>query len=188
MQVEELEAQIKQAPLSDRPALERMRLFVTTGAGIRPEFENHLEGAKGYQEFFAAIYADTSLKDTLIWAECAKLSRRNWLSFFSPKIFVQNLRMRTDGLPIQMGSGVVLAPTGSRDNIANLYVFPSKGFNANAAEFVTSIGGQFTVADYDFCGIYGIYKYRGNVILEEWEVEHEAVYNPESARGKARRP
>ena len=78
-----------------------------------------------------------------------------------------------------MGTGVVLAPTGSRDNIANLYVFPSKGFNQQAAEFVTSIGGKFKIADYEFFGIYGIYKYRGSVILEEWEVESEPVYNPE---------
>ena len=83
--------------------------------------------------------------------------------------------MNTDGVPIQFGRGVMLAPTGSRDNIAKVYVFESKAFNANAAEFVTSIGGTFTLLDHEFCGIYGLYKYRGSVILEEWEVEREPV-------------
>lgn len=65
--------------------------------------------------------------------------------------------------------------SGSRDNIANFYVFASKAFNAQAADFVTSIGGTFTILDHEFCGIYGLYKYRGSVILEEWQVEREPV-------------
>ena len=43
--------------------------------------------------------------------------------------------------------------------------------NRQAAEFVTSIAGTFTIADWEFFGIYGLYKYRGSVILEEWELE-----------------
>ena len=70
---------------------------------------------------------------------------------------------------------MMFAPTGSRDNIANFYVFASGAFNTHAAEFVTSIGGTFTMLDYEFCGIYGLYKYRGSVILEEWQVEREPV-------------
>lgn len=105
--------------------------------------------------------------------------RRNWLCRFKPQLLIENLRLKTDGLPIQMGTGVVLAPTGSRDSIANLYVFANGAFNRQAAEFVTSIGGRFTLADYDFCGIYGIYKYRGNVILEAWEEEEPPVHNPQ---------
>lgn len=181
MNVTELTSQIEAAPLSDRPVLKKMLLFATTGAGVLPAYADALEAASTYQEFFAAIYRDAGQKDTLLWAECAKIARHNWLGYFEPKLCIQNLRMKTDGLPIQMGTGVVLAPTGSRDNIANLYVFAHKGFNKAAAEFVTSIGGQFTVADYDFCGIYGLYKYRGNVILEEWDVEHEPVHAPQGA-------
>ena len=74
-----------------------------------------------------------------------------------------------------IGTGLFLAPTGSRDNIANLYVFQRGAFNVEAAEFVTSIGGTFSCAGYDFAGIYGVYKYRGSVILEQWEAERAPV-------------
>lgn len=60
----------------------------------------------------------------------------------------------------------MLAPTGSRDRICNLYVFPSNGFNTEAADFSTSVGGSFTVAGYDFKGVYGVYRYHGSVIFE----------------------
>lgn len=185
MKFGELKAQIDEAPIGDRATLNKMLLYVTIGGDIMPCFAGHLDRASTYQEFFNEIYCDESQKRTLLWAECAKLHRHNWLRFFEPKMLIQNLRLKTDGLPIQMGTGVVLAPTGSRDNIANLYVYPTDGFNQKAAEFVTSIGGKFTVADYDFFGIYGIYKYRGNVILEEWQVEAEPVHNPE--KGALRR-
>lgn len=36
--------------------------------------------------------------------------RRNWLCRFKPQLLIENLRLKTDGLPIQMGTGVVLAP------------------------------------------------------------------------------
>lgn len=180
MNVEQLKDAIQHAPLSNRATLQKLLLYVTSGDKILSDFAPHLERSSTYQDFFNEIYHDESLKSTLLWAECAKLNRRNWLQYFEPKMLIQNLRMKTDGLPIQMGTGVVLAPTGSRDNIANLYVFPSKGFNQQAAQFVTSIGGKFKIADYSFFGIYGIYNYRGSVILEEWEVEAEPVYEPES--------
>lgn len=66
-------------------------------------------------------------------------------------------------------------PTGSRDRICNLYVFPSNGFNTEAADFSTSVGGSFTVAGYDFKGVYGVYRYHGSIIFEEWEVEGDPV-------------
>ena len=178
----ELKAQIAEAPLSQRADLQKMLMFATAGDKLLPEFEPYAREASSYQDFFNAIFMDPNQKDTLLWAECAKMNRRNWLSFFEPKMLIQNLRMKTDGLPIQMGTGVVLAPTGSRDNIANLYVFDNGGFNRQAAEFVTSLAGRFTIADYEFFGIYGIYKYRGSVILEEWEVEEEPVYSPDSSK------
>lgn len=175
----ELKSQIEAAPVSMRADLQRMLMFVTAGDGFLPEYEAYAADAGTYQELFAAIFEDPAQKDTLLWAECAKFSRRNWLSFFEPKLLIENLRMKTDGLPIQMGTGVVLAPTGSRDNIAKLYVFANGAFNRQAAEFVTSLAGRFTLADYDFFGIYGLYKYRGSVILEEWDVEQEPVHNPQ---------
>ncbi|WP_165170390.1 hypothetical protein [Adlercreutzia sp. ZJ242] len=179
MKIDELKAQIDVSPVGDRATLQKMFLFATAGGDILPCFAAYLERSSTYQEFFNEVYRDESQKRTLLWAECAKLNRRNWLAFFEPKMLIEKLRMKTDGLPVQMGSAVMLAPTGSRDNIANLYVFPADGFNQKAAEFVTSLGGKFTVADYDFFGIYGLYKYRGNVILEEWQVEAEPAYNPE---------
>ena len=175
MNVQDLKEQIEGAPAASRAALDKMYLYVTTGGDIMPAFAEYLQNADTYAEIFDAIYRDDSQKFSLLWAECAKLKRRNWLQFFEPKMLIQNIRMKTDGLPVQFGSGVMLAPTGGRDNIANFYLFESKAFNANAAEFVTSIGGTFTLLDYEFCGIYGLYKYRGSVIMEEWEVEREAV-------------
>ena len=171
MNCNELKQSIEKAPVSSRATLEKLYLYVTIQDQILPEFAEYLDQAHSYQDFFNAIYNDENRKFTLLWAECARLNRRNWLQFFEPKMLVQNLRMKTDGLPIQFGSGVVMAPTGGRDNIANLYVFPSEGFNTKAADYVTSIGGKFVCADYEFHGIYGLYKYRGSVILEEWQVE-----------------
>jgi hypothetical protein len=179
MEITELKSQIDAAPVQARAALQKMYLYATAGGKVLPELAKHLDDAASYQEFFQAIFRDVSQKNTLLWAECAKFTRRNWLAAFEPQICVQNLKMKTDGLPIQLGSGVVLAPTGSRDNIANLYVFDNGAFNRQAAEYVTSLAGKFTVADYEFFGIYGLYKYRGNVILEEWEREAAPVYNPE---------
>lgn len=171
MNVQQLKSQIDAAPLADRATLDKLYLYMTVADLIKPEYAGMLAQAESYQNFLNAVFMDESRKYTLEWAEIAKLKRRNWLSFFEPDILVQNLRMKTDGLPIQMGSGVVLAPTGSRDNIANLYVFKNGAFNRQAAEFVTSIAGTFTIADWEFFGIYGLYKYRGSVILEEWELE-----------------
>lgn len=179
MDAAELRAQIGDAPIAFRAALQRMLLYATAGDGFLPAFEDHGRRSSTYQGFFDAIFADESQKDTLLWAECARLNQRDWLGFFEPKLVVRKLRLKTDGLPIQMGSGVVLAPTGSRDNIADLYVFENGGFNRQAADFVTSLAGRFKMADYSFLGIYGLYKHRGNVILEEWDIEREPVYEPE---------
>lgn len=179
MDVAALKEQIAKAPVGDRARLDKVFNLVTVIDNIKPEYADALMRAETYQDFLTAVYEDAAFSSTMEWAEIAKLKRQNWLRFFQPKLLVQNLRMKTDGLPIQMGSGVVLAPTGSRDNIANLYLFEFGGFNKNAAEFVTSIGGTFTVADYEFFGIYGLYKYRGSVILEEWEPERDPVHNPD---------
>ena len=182
MKCHELKESIANAPMKSLEALNRIYLYTTAGDKVLPEFEEYLEGSDSYQDFIEAIYRDENRKFSLLWAECAKFKRRNWLQYFEPKMLVENVRMKTDGVPIQFGSGVMLAPTGSRDNIAKVYVFASKAFNTNAAEFVTSIGGTFTLLDYEFCGIYGIYKYRGSVILEEWEVEREPVKVDPDAR------
>ena len=179
MNVAELMESIETAPISQRADLQKMALYAAPGGSVPPELADHLANAGTYQDFFNAVFMDESQKSTLLWAECAKMNRRNWLSFFEPRMLIQNLRMKTDGLPIQMGSGVVLAPTGSRDNIANLYVFDNGAFNRQAAEFVTSLAGRFTISDYDFFGVYGLYKYRGSVILETWDEEEPPAHNPQ---------
>lgn len=171
MDLKELKACFDGAPLADRAVLNKLYHYLTIGDDIKGEYADALANAGTYQELLEAIYEDASQKDTLVWAEIAKFKRKNWLVYFEPEICIQNLRMKTDGLPIQMGTGVILAPTGSRDNIANLYVFKNGAFNRSAAEFVTSVAGGFTIADIEFLGIYGLYRYRGNVILEEWEQE-----------------
>lgn len=182
MDFETLRQQIDEAPLSSRAALDKLAMFVSTGPSVLPQYADYLDQAQNYQQFFDLIYNDETQKDTMVWAEVAKLYRKSWLRFFEPKMLMQNMKLKGDGVAIQMGSGVVLAPTGSRDNIASLYVFENNGFNRQAAEFVTSLGGRFKIADYEFLGIYGLYKYRGNVILEEWDVEREPVYAPENAK------
>ncbi len=179
MEVEELRESVLRAPVSSQADLERMLLYVTAGSNFLPGFEVYGQGAKGYQDYFNNLFDDPAQKNTLVWADWARFSRRNWLDFFQPLLRIDNLRMKTDGLPIQMGSGVVLAPTGSRDNIASLYVFQNGAFNRKAADFVTSLAGRFTLCDYDFFGVYGLYKYRGSVILEEWDKEADPVHNPQ---------
>lgn len=173
MDCQELKAAIAAAPAKSRAQLEDIYVLATAGNKILPEFEECLEASQSYQDFIDAIYRDENRKNSMLWAKCATFKRRNWLQYFEPKMLLQNIRLKGDGIPIQFGTAMMFAPTGSRDNIANLYVFPSGGFNAQAAEFVTSIGGTFKMLDYEFCGIYGLYKYRGSVILEEWQVERE---------------
>ena len=149
--------------------------MTTIGDAVLPEFEQYLDGAESYREFFDAIYADDDKKNTSVWAAWAKQSRKPWIDRFDAKLALTGLRIKSDGLPLEFGTGIVLAPTGSRDRICNLYVFPSNGFNTEAADFSTSVGGSFTVAGYDFKGVYGVYRYHSSVIFEEWEVEGDPV-------------
>ena len=46
-------------------------------------------------------------------------------------------------------------------------------YGGDKRAFVTSIGGTFKCAGYEFVGIYGVYKYSNAVIFEEWEVERD---------------
>lgn len=175
MDYQELKEGIDQAPLASRATLERLLLYVSAGPGVSPDYAPYLEGAASYHDFFNAVYTDDAQKGTSVWAGWAALKRKSWIGRFEPDLAVENLRLKGDGLPVQFGTGLFLAPTGSRDNIANLYVFQRGAFNVEAAEFVTSIGGTFSCAGYDFAGIYGVYKYRGSVILEQWEAERAPV-------------
>lgn len=175
MELEQLKDQISQVKGEKRTVLERLLLYVSAGGAILPDFADALEGASTYQEFFDAIFADDSRKRTSVWAEWAVVSHKKWLDRFEPLIRIDNIRLKGDGLPMEFGTGIVLAPTGSRDNIASFYVFESGGFNTEAARFITSLGGTFTCAGYDFVGVYGLYNYKGSVILETWQEEHPPV-------------
>lgn len=175
MEFAEFKEQIQAAPPSKKTQLKRLFLYTTSGNGILPEFAGHLKDARSYRDFFDAIYADDERRFTTVWAEWAILSNKKWLDRFLPKIAISNIRLKGDGLPVEFGTGIVLAPTGSRDNIAEFRLYPSGGFNTQAARFVTSIGGSFTCSGYDFCGIYGLYCHRGTVIFEEWQAERDPV-------------
>lgn len=175
MEFAELKEQVEAAPASKKKQLERLFLYTTSGNDVLPEYADYLEAARNYSDYFDAIYADDGCRFTTVWAEWAKLSSKKWLDRFPPKMSIPNIRLKGDGLPIEFGTGIVLAPTGCRDNIAEFRLYPSGGFNTQAARFVTSIGGSFTCAGYDFCGIYGLYCHRGTVIFEEWQVEREPV-------------
>ena len=178
----ELKEQIENAPTSSRVLLDHIYMQTVAGGRPLPEFADVLGEAESYHDFIDAIYRDQNRKFSLLWGLCAQFKRRNWLMYFEPKMLISNIRLKGEGIPVQFGSGVMFAPTGGRDNIAKLYVFASGAFNVHAAEFVTSIGGTFTMLDYEFCGIYGLYKYRGSVIMEEWQVEREPVkVAPDSA-------
>lgn len=175
MDYQSLKTSIERAPLTSRIALDRLLLFVSTGDRISPEYIPYLNSATSYQDFFDALYADDTQKFTSAWAAWASLKRKSWITRFEPQLAIESMHLKSDGLPVQFGTGLFLAPTGSRDNIANFYVFKSGAFNAEAAQFVTSIGGSFTCAGYDFAGIYGVYQYRGSVLFEEWEADREPV-------------
>lgn len=175
MNYQELKEQIEQAPATSRKDLDLLLHLTTIGDGALPQYRDYLAQASTYREFFDAIYDDDSQKHTQVWAEWAKAARKNWLGRFDPHFAIQGLRLKSDGIPLEFGTGIVLAPTGSRDNVANLVVFKSGAFNAQAAQFVTSVGGSFSCAGYDFVGVYGIYHCRGTVIFEEWQVERQPV-------------
>ncbi|MEF9877652.1 MAG: hypothetical protein RR842_09310 [Gordonibacter sp.] len=173
MDYQSLKASIEQAPFTSRIVLDRLLLFVSAGNRVLPEFTPYLDGATSYQDFFNALYSDDAQKFTPAWAEWAALKHKSWLPRFAPQLAIENLRLKSDGVPVQFGTGLFLAPTGSRDSIASFYVFKQGAFNAQAAQFVTSLGGSFTCVGYDFAGIYGIYYYCGAVVLEEWEADRE---------------
>ena len=178
MTYEDLISRIEAASGSGRAALERLSLYVSAGGEVLPEYEPYLADATTYHEFFDAIYRDDERRFTNVWAEWASLSCKKWIARFEPTLAIENLRLKSDGIPLQFGTGVVLAPTGCRGNIANLYVFASGAFNTEAAQFVTSVGGTFDCVGYRFAGIYGLYSYRGSVILEAWEEERPPEPSP----------
>lgn len=72
MDATELLKQIKKAPLTSALELDRLRLATTIGDTVLPEFEQYLDGAESYREFFDAIYADDNKKNTSVWAAWAK--------------------------------------------------------------------------------------------------------------------
>ena len=181
MNYQQLADDVAAAPLTSRAELNRLLMSVSTPGAIAPAFEQYAAEAETYTDFFNALYADDAQKFTSPWAAWAKLTRKSWINRFEPRLALANLRLKSDGLPISFESGIMLAPTGSRDSIAHFSVFDSKGFNVEAADFVTSIGGSFTCAGYDFTGIYGLYKYRGSVILETWEEENP--FQPSADKG-----
>ena len=82
MNYEDLKAGIETAPLKSRVALEQLLLYTTMGGTVKPEFEEYLEGAQTYRDFFNNIYADPARKNSTVWAEWAKLMRKSWLSCF----------------------------------------------------------------------------------------------------------
>lgn len=172
MHLQELKDEVARVGVATkREVLERLVLYVSTGDAVYPQYEKYLAEACGYRAFFDAIYADDGQKSTSVWAEWAKFAHKKWVDRFEPVLQMDGIRLKADGLPIAFGTGIVLAPTGSRDNIAGFRLFPSGGFNTEAATFVTSLGGSFTCAGYDFTGIYGLYHSQGTVILEEWEAQ-----------------
>ena len=173
MNAEELKASIQKANKAKRQTLEKLFYYVTLGNEIRPEYKDIAQASKTYKEFFDAIYDADAFKNTEVWAFWAKLEHKNWLQRFTPKMDLYNMRLKSAGIPVEFSSGIFIAPVASKDTIINFSVYESGAFNTDAAEFVTSIGGTFVCAGYEFVGIYGIYKYHNNVIFEEWEVAAE---------------
>lgn len=68
MKAQDMIAEIKKAPLTSALELDRLRLATTIGDTVLPEFEQYLDGAESYREFFDAIYADDNKKNTSVWA------------------------------------------------------------------------------------------------------------------------
>ncbi|MGN0077615.1 MAG: hypothetical protein ACI36V_02400 [Coriobacteriales bacterium] len=175
MNASELKQSIQGASPRKRAELEKLFLFVTAGGEFRPGYEVYGQGASTYNQYFDALFADDSKKDSDVWAAWAQLAHRKWVDRFEPKIAIPNIRLKTQGIPVEFGSGIFIAPLGSKDTVADFYLFPSNGFNTRAADFVTSIGGTFKCVGYEFVGIYGVYKFHNTVIFEEWEAEKDPV-------------
>ncbi len=173
MNAAQLKESIDKASKVKKPVLEKLFFYVTLGNEIRPEYRKIAQASKTYNEFFDGIYAVDDFKNTEVWALWAKLEHKNWLQRFTPKMDIYNMRLKSAGVPVEFSSGIFIAPVASKDTIINFFVYESGAFNTDAAEFVTSIGGTFVCAGYEFVGIYGIYKYHNNVIFEEWEVAAE---------------
>lgn len=175
MDARELKASIEASPVRKRAELEKLYLYVTLGDEFRPGMEAYAKDAAGYQQYFDALFSDEAMKDTRVWAQWARLAHRKWVDRFEPKLVVQNLRLKSAGIPVEFGSGIFIAPLGSKDTVADFYLFENGAFNTDAAEFVTSIGGTFKCVGYEFVGIYGVYRFHNDVIFEEWDVEKDPV-------------
>lgn len=179
MEFSELKEQIGATPLKTRAELDTMLAYTSIGDNVLEQYRPALEQASTYREFFDAIFADDAFRFTPVWAKWARFSNKRWLERFQPVIHKEKLRLKAAGLPVEFEGGVVLAPAGAHDNIVNFFVFEQHAFNTEAADFVTSVGGTFTCADFEFKGIYGIYKHRNNIIFEAWQEEEPPKVAPQ---------
>ena len=179
MNYDELKEQIEAAPLKTRAQLDTLFAYTTIGNQVLAQYKDCLEQATTYREFFDAIYSNDEFKFTPVWAAWARIAGKKWLNRFTPMLYKEKLKLRAAGLPLEFDGGVVLAPAGAHGNIVNFYLFEQHAFNTEAADFVTSVGGTFKCADYEFKGIYGIYAWRGNIILEQWEAEQAPQLAPQ---------
>lgn len=171
----ELRESIGRAPLRKRAELEELFLYVTVADRFRPGMEAYARDTASYNEYFDALFSDDAMVRTDVWAAWARLAHKKWLDRFEPKMHIPNMRLKTQGIPVEFGSGIFVAPLESKDTVADFYVFAGDGFNTRAAEFVTSIGGTFKCAGHEFVGIYGVYKSFNAVVFEEWEVERDPI-------------
>lgn len=179
MEFAELKAQVDNAPLKMRKDLDTLLAYTSIGGKVLSQYQSMLEQANSYREYFDAIYADDEFRFTPVWAKWARTSSKKWLNRFQPLIHKEKLKLRAAGLPLEFEGGVVLAPAGAHDNIVDFWLFEQHAFNTEGADFVTSVAGTFKCADYEFKGIYGIYKYRNNIILEQWEAEQAPKLAPQ---------
>ena len=108
MNAAQLKESIEKASKVKRPTLEKLFYFVTLGDELRPEYKDFAAGANTYKEFFDELYACDDFKNTEVWAEWAKLEHKNWLNRFEPQININNMRLKSAGIPVEFSSGILL--------------------------------------------------------------------------------
>lgn len=173
MTFEELMQQIEELNPQTRQNIKSVIDLTTLGQKVKPEFRTHLENASTYVEFLDAIYDDDEQRFSLAWGKWAKLDKKEWLDRFDAEKIIRDIKVQRIGLEVHFNSGSVFVPTGSFLKSTSVYVFKDGGFNEAPADLITTLSGDFECAEIKFTGVYGVYTYRGKIILGEWVVDSD---------------
>lgn len=179
MNYESLRQQISSLSENERNLYQPVLSLASLGGSILPEFQQCLDQANNYKEFFERIYESDNLKLTKAWGAYARAMNKNWLERFTPLSIVRNCSFDGCSLLVSCGEGSVAIPLRGHGKIANVVVFEDDHFNRDTARYFSTLSGKFSCCELSFDGIYDVYTSKNTVVFEKW------VLNDKGQRVKA---